>query len=719
MSRIRSLFRVGGRIALAGLVPLFSFLFFAAFEVRDSWQRRDEAIRAQSVGDFLPAVSNLIGGLQKLRGLSALYLSTGTDANRERLREQRAVVDAAFALLQEKATASTRAALGSDLNATLHAAMNEQERVRAMQSAIDARQVALPRSFAEHSAIITGYLAVAHGAVRTQNDRRMIMYMQALASLLEAKERAGQERAVGSSGFAATQFPAETFRTFASIGAAETVYLAQANSLVPPALRSEIASLADDPRSKEVATYRSLALKSFQGSSVPPETASRWFDAATERMKLMDEIETRFLSSMSEEASSLVRSETISLAWMAAVVGLVLVMAALISWLLTRSITRPIAELVADTERLAGGDTTVRFAVADRFDQIGEIASAVRQFRDTVAEQHRLAIDFKASVDAREENNRATEKAVQSFSTAADTVLAKVSDSASSMRTIAQGLIQVAGNANEQSVSAATQSEQAASNVGAVAAATEQLSASIQEIGRQVQQASDVVQRAGGISQTSAHEIEVLAQAAQRIGAVVDLIQAIAEQTNLLALNATIEAARAGDAGRGFAVVAQEVKTLAGQTAKATEEISQHIAAIQQSTRTAVDAVREMGGAMHEIKQVTTTIASAMEEQGAATREISRNVQMAARGTQALSANIASVNNEISETNRSANSMLSASNELTSASERMADEVRMFFVALRSGPLDQRRQDDPNYKGPERRQSRTGAVAYGREGRVA
>jgi methyl-accepting chemotaxis protein len=370
------------------------------------------------------------------------------------------------------------------------------------------------------------------------------------------------------------------------------------------------------------------------------------------------------------------------------------------------NVARPIRRIGDVLLELAKGNEVAEIPYATRGDEVGDAARSAQKFRDNVVEQQRLAEAVKQAAKQRDEQTRHMEAAVESFRATSDILLGSVGENATIMHDTAHALTGVAGDATTQAVSAAAASEETATNVQTVAAATEELAISIQEIGRRVEQATRVVREAGSTTERSASEIENLAAAGQRIGDVVGLIQAIAAQTNLLALNATIEAARAGEAGRGFAVVASEVKNLAAQTAKATEEIALQVAGIQSSTKSAVDAVREVAVAMREIDEVTTAIAGAVEEQGAATREISQNVQMASQGTQTLSSNISSVNGAIGETNRSAVAVRAASDNVTEQANNLTEEVKKFFVALRSATLDRRQGDDPNYKGPERRQDR-------------
>jgi methyl-accepting chemotaxis protein len=374
-----------------------------------------------------------------------------------------------------------------------------------------------------------------------------------------------------------------------------------------------------------------------------------------------------------------------------------------IAVLVARTITAPIAELVRDSVRLSGGDTSVEFKTATRGDEIGKVSVAEAKFRDNVIEQQAAASNFAREVEQREALNRNMEGAVEGFRVTSADLLSTVGENAGLMRQTAKALTDIAGEATKQAASASTASGQTASNVESVAAAAEELTSSIQEISRQIALSNSTVRSAATTTERSETEIEGLAQAAQSISSVVDLIQAIAAQTNLLALNATIEAARAGDAGRGFAVVAQEVKSLAEQTAKATQEIAQHVTGIQTSTGSAVASVKEVAAAMRRIDEVTTAIASAVEQQGAATREISQNVHLAAAGTQTLASSISTVNEAIGETNRSADQVLDASGRVSGAAEHLAREVQEFFVKLRRGPMDRRKEDDPDYKDPDRR----------------
>jgi methyl-accepting chemotaxis protein len=368
--------------------------------------------------------------------------------------------------------------------------------------------------------------------------------------------------------------------------------------------------------------------------------------------------------------------------------GLALVLVGIGVLIISRSVARPLSLITSTIKQVAEGADDVEVPHTERADEIGALARAIRIFQEAMDRNRNLNSQVLRDSKAREERARHIETSVEAFRNAIGGVLRAVNDNASAMRETAQSITKVTKDASGRAVAAAGATEQASSSVNAVAGAAEELSASVEEIGRQVRQSAGVVEQAGLRTEKSVAEIESLAAATQRIDGVLSLIQAIAEQTNLLALNATIEAARAGDAGRGFAVVAHEVKTLAGQTAKATSEIGQNISMIQASTRNAVDAVREIGNAVRDINEVTSNIAGAVGQQDAATREISANAQSAAQGNETLVANIGSLSDAIGETNKAATSVLTASTDLTSTAEILSREVDKFFSNLRADPLD-------------------------------
>ncbi|MGZ5872360.1 MAG: methyl-accepting chemotaxis protein [Bradyrhizobium sp.] len=364
--------------------------------------------------------------------------------------------------------------------------------------------------------------------------------------------------------------------------------------------------------------------------------------------------------------------------------GLALVLVGVGVFIIARSVARPLSAITSTIKRVAEGAEGVEVPHTDREDEIGALARAIQIFQEAMDRNRNLNSQVLLDSKAREERARQIEASVEAFRGAIGSVLGAVNDNASAMRETAQSIAKVSSDASGRATAAAQATEQASSNVFAVASAAEELSTSIEEIGRQVRQSAGVVEQAGQRTEKSVAEIESLAAATQRIDGVLNLIHAIAEQTNLLALNATIEAARAGEAGRGFAVVAHEVKTLAGQTAKATSEIGQNISMIQASTRNAVDAVREIGTAVREINEVTSNIAGAVGQQDAATREISANAQLAADGNSTLVVNIGSLSEAIGDTNKAATSVLSASTDLTSTAELLSREVDKFFRDLRA-----------------------------------
>jgi len=344
----------------------------------------------------------------------------------------------------------------------------------------------------------------------------------------------------------------------------------------------------------------------------------------------------------------------------------------------------PMVSLSGAMHELAGGASATAVPGTDRGDELGEMARAVLIFKENMMRNAELTREQEAGQRATERRAQRIEDLIARFDGQVSGVLGAVASATAELESTARRMSSAAEEASGQVTAVATASSEATANVETVAAAAEQMAASIVEIGRQVQQSATKAQNAVAEAETTNETVQGLAEAASRIGDVVRLINDIAGQTNLLALNATIEAARAGEAGKGFAVVAQEVKNLANQTAKATEEISQQILAVQEETNGAVGAIEKIRSIIGEVNDIATTISSAVEQQGVSTQEIARNVQQAAKGTQDVNQNIESVSKAAGETGSAAGQVLNASQEMARQAEGLRSEVERFLKEIRA-----------------------------------
>ncbi|MCR0982027.1 methyl-accepting chemotaxis protein [Roseomonas populi] len=353
-------------------------------------------------------------------------------------------------------------------------------------------------------------------------------------------------------------------------------------------------------------------------------------------------------------------------------------------WLLLRRLVRPVRELTGGVGRIAAGEIETELPHRGRADEVGEMAEAIEVLRVNSVAQRRLETEAEASRAHREARAAGLETLVRGFEGRAGEMVRTLSAASTELEATARGMTGTAEGTSLRADRVVAAAGEASGGVQTVAAAAEQLTASIGEISRQVAQATAAAGRAVEDARRTDGTVQALAEGAARIGDVVRLITDIAGQTNLLALNATIEAARAGEAGRGFAVVASEVKTLASQTAKATEEIGAQIAGIQAATDQAVVAIGGIGRTIEEVSGIAVAIAAAVEEQSAATGEIARTVQETARATEAVTVNIADVSRGSTETGAAAGQVLSAASDLAGQAERLNDTVAQFVAEVRA-----------------------------------
>ena len=399
---------------------------------------------------------------------------------------------------------------------------------------------------------------------------------------------------------------------------------------------------------------------------------------------LLDDVRRGSVALAVDSADAASQTETRTDAILLIFVAVTVVATIAIGIPVARGIARPVQAMTATMRRLAEGDTSMNIPGVGRHDEVGDMAAAVQVFKENMIRNGELAVAAAKEHESSSQRSTRIDRLTGDFDATVAGSVGALESAASRLQSTADSLTSAAEESSNQASAVAAASEQSTTNVQTVATATEELNSSIGEIGRQVAQAASLAGKAVDAADASNRHVQELADRARRIGEVVDLITTIAEQTNLLALNATIEAARAGDAGKGFAVVASEVKNLASQTAKATDDITAQINAVQSSTQTTVDAIDGIGSRIREINEITTTVASAVEEQTAATQEIARNVQQVALGTHEVSSNIVGVKASAQETGGSAREVLNASGELNSQTDKLKAAVEQFLADVRA-----------------------------------
>lgn len=356
-----------------------------------------------------------------------------------------------------------------------------------------------------------------------------------------------------------------------------------------------------------------------------------------------------------------------------------------LNWIISRMISGPIVRIIRSMAELAGGRTDIAIERMDRKDEIGQMVEALAVFRGNMLEVERMQAErIERERQAEQEKRQVQEALADDFERRLMGIIENIGESSRRMQSTAQSLSAVAEQTNNQASEVASSAEMASGSVQTAASAAEEMSASIFEITRQVGEAADISNQANSEAIRTNETVRGLADAGSKIGEVIELIRGIAEQTNLLALNATIEAARAGEAGRGFAVVASEVKNLATQTARATEEIGAQIASMQTVTGDAVNAISSIATTIARVKAISDTIAAAVSEQGSATREIAMSTQRAAQGTTEVGHTITGVAQAASQTGSAAADVLRVADELSQHSGNLQTQVDAFLNRIRA-----------------------------------
>lgn len=680
--------RMGFNVA----IPVLTAAVLGVLVVASLGQTASEMERLRVLSQFSMRIAGLVLELQKERGMSAIFVSSNGQQLATELSRQRDASDGQIAAVQSMARAMALTDYSTELRSVVKGAVAGLQEITAARADIAAKRLDGPATLAFFTGIIGRLLSVPMEAVKSSDNAAVTAGLISYYSYLSAKERAAQERGNGGAAFASGQFTAAGHRAYLAILADQRAFFEAFESYATADQRAFARQVVSGPVVDRFERLRRIAVEAGPGGSLQGISGADWFGAATARMDLMKQVEDRLAADLSAYATAAVTVAWYTLEVACGLVGAALVISILLGIWLARGIIRPISSVTHAIHGLADGNLEIEIPARDNRDEIGTMARALVVLRDAGRAQARLEREVAEQRRIRARRDSAMERHTSEFGSSIAGVMAHLAAAAGTMSDAASRVASSVGETRQRATQTADGASSASENLATVAAATEEMSASIHEISRQVAAVARAAADASDKTRATDEKVRHLVMVAEQIGEVVALISDIARQTNLLALNATIEASRAGDAGRGFAVVAGEVKALAAQTAKATDEIRLQIAAIRSATTEAADAVRGAGQSVSDMNTIAETITTAIAQQSATTQEIVASVQAVAATTDETSHTMRDVCDLVGDAETATRAVSGSAHDVGEIARQLRTEMEFFLNVMENPDKEQRRR---------------------------
>lgn len=701
------------RVLALLLLPLIFALFFAVAQLVDVRHQANQAAKLAHLTAFVPKASIVIHELQKERGRSAGYISSkGNEEQKKLLNNQRALASKAIKAFDAANLALNRLDYGEQFSRLIDKAERNIILLLSARQQVTDLEYSVPQMASQYTETIRDLLEVIHYITVLSDDVKISNHFTAYISILEAKERAGLERAMGNAGFASGLFQSAIFKRFISLIAAQDSFLLMFSSYATEEEKAFFRNIVKGKAVENVEAMRTYALNQKGDVAPGPYTSSMWFDNITIKINLYKKVEDHINSNILKLAEEQLGHNTQSFWILLLLVLCLFTFVILVSVAIYRSFVDPLMGILTILKPLQEGDYSVEIPYTQLGGSLGDLAKAVAKFKNNLVENIRLveeqnnleqekrAQEAAESLAREEEKNQRLEREYERsqvraervqkledilsyFSASVDDFFEKLDSSSQRMEMMADDMSNIASYTEQEAISVASASQQATGSVQSVAHSAEALLVSINEINQQMQKSSEITNHAVGETDKAFEILEQLGQMSQGIETFVQLITDIAEQTNLLALNATIESARAGEAGKGFAVVASEVKNLASQTASATDEISAKIHELQNISGNASRAIEAIKLTIDDMYKINESVSYALAKQSSSCSEITQNAQNASIGTSDATDKILNVQKNASKTQKSSEQVLEASQTVSRSTSALNENILKFLYDVR------------------------------------